>query len=61
MKTSIKAALVTGIFSLIGTVTAALICANIGKNTEQRNIQNEIKEVMGDVVNIIPRIFLKVY
>ncbi len=47
MKVEIKAALITGIFGIIGTVSAAIIGVNAGKSTEQKNIQNEINEVMG--------------
>lgn len=53
MKTSIKAALITGIFGIVGTVSAAIIGINVGKSTEQKSIQNEINEVMGDMVNVI--------
>lgn len=53
VKTEIKAAIITGILGIIGTVSAAIIGINAGKSTEQKNIQNEINEVMGDMVNII--------
>ena len=46
----------TVLASLIGaiaTITAAIIGVNFGKNSEQKLIQNEINEVMGDMVNII--------
>ena len=42
--------------ALIGagaTISAAIIGLNAGKSSEQKNIQNEINEVMGDMVNII--------
>jgi len=53
MKNSIKAALITGILGIVGTVSAAIIGVYAGKSTEQKNIQNEINEAMGDVVNIV--------
>lgn len=53
MTNTIKAAFITGILGVIGTVTAAIIGLNAGKSTEQKNIQNEINEVMGDMVNVI--------
>ena len=40
MKVEIKAALITGIFGIIGTVSAAIIGVNACKSTEQKNIQN---------------------
>lgn len=53
MKGSIKAAIITGMLGVVGTVSAAVIGLYIGKNTEQQNIQNEINEAFGDVVNVI--------
>ena len=53
MKTSIKAAIITGVFGVIGTVSAAIIGLNTGKSMEQKHIQNEINAAMGDMVNII--------
>ena len=53
MKASIKAAWITGLLGLAGTVSAAIIGNSIGKSTEQRNIQNQMNEVMGDMVNVI--------
>ena len=53
MKGTIKAAIITGMFGVVGTVSAAVIGLYIGKNTEQQNIQNEINEAFGDVVNVI--------
>lgn len=53
MKASIKVAWITGLLGLAGTVSAAIIGNSIGKSTEQRNIQNQMNEVMGDMVNVI--------
>lgn len=53
MKASVKSAWVSGILGVIGTVSAAIIGVNAGKSTEQKSIQNEINEVMGDIVNVI--------
>lgn len=52
MTDTIKAALITGILGLIATITAAVIGVSFGKSSEQKNIQNEIQKVMGNVVNI---------
>lgn len=52
MSDTIKAALITGVFGLIATIVAAIIGIRFGKSSEQKNIQNEIQEVMGNVVNI---------
>ena len=52
MSDTVKAALIAGILGLIGTIAAAIIGLNVGKDTEQKNIQNEFNDVMGDIVNI---------
>lgn len=52
MSDTVKAALIAGILGLIGTIAAAIIGLNLGKSTEQKNIQNEFNDVMGDIVNI---------
>lgn len=53
MDNTIKAALITGILGVIGTVAAALFGTNAGKVAEQKVIQNEINEAFGDVINVI--------
>ena len=53
MKGSVKAAIITGLLGVVGTVSAALIGLYVGKSAEQRNIQNEINEAFGDVINVI--------
>lgn len=52
MTDTIKAALITGILGFIATIAAAIIGVHFGKTSEQKNIQNEINEVLGNVVNI---------
>ena len=49
MNKTILAALI----GAVATISAAIIGLNAGKSSEQKNIQNEINEVMGDMVNII--------
>ena len=49
MNKTIIAAMVGG----IATIIAAFIGLYAGKSAEQKNIQNEINEAMGDMVNII--------
>lgn len=53
IKGTVIGALITGAIGLAGTVSAAFIGNSIGKSTEQKNIQNQMNEVMGDMVNII--------
>lgn len=53
MSKEVKAAVITGVLGLAATISAAIIGVKFGENTEQKSIQNEIKEVMGDVVNVI--------
>lgn len=53
MGKEIKAAVIAGILGIVGTVSAAVIGAKYGESTEQKNIQNKINEVMGDMVNVI--------
>lgn len=45
--------ILASIIGAIATIAAAFIGLSTGKRTEQKNIQNEINEAMGDVVNII--------
>lgn len=50
MNKTIKAALITGIATIVAGFIGGM---GYGKASEQKYIQNEINEVMGDVVNII--------
>ena len=43
MDSTVKAALITGILGLIGTITAAIIGVNVGKSITQNNIQKQFK------------------
>lgn len=53
MDKTIKAALITGILGVMGTVAAAFLGTNAGKDAEKKVIQNEINEAFGDVINVI--------
>lgn len=53
MSKEVKAALITGILGLVATIAAAIIGVGFGKDSEQKLIQSEINEVMGNAVNII--------
>lgn len=46
MKKEVKAALITGIFGLVGTVTAAIIGVTTGKTIERKNILNEVQSTV---------------
>lgn len=48
MSNTIKAAIITGVAAIV----AAVIGVSFGKSSEQKNIQNEINKVMGNVINI---------
>ena len=48
MSNTIKAAIITG----IATIVSAVIGVSFGKSSEQKNIQYEIHTAMGDVVNV---------
>lgn len=48
MSNTIKAAIITG----VATIAAAIIGVSFGKSSEQKNIQNEIQAVMGNVINV---------
>lgn len=48
MKTSIKAALITGIFGIIGTVVAAFIGSNVGEKNVVQQLYNQITTVNGN-------------
>lgn len=53
MDKTIKAALITGILGVMGTVAAAFLGTNAGKVAEKKVIQNEINESFGDVIYFI--------
>lgn len=46
MKKEVKSALITGIFGLVGTVTAAIIGVAAGKTIERKNILNEVQSTV---------------
>lgn len=50
MNKTIKAALITGVATIIAGFIGGM---GYGKSSEQKNIQNEIHTAMGNVVNII--------
>lgn len=49
MNKTIKAALITGVATIIAGFIGGM---SYGKSSEQKNIQNEIQSVMGDVINV---------
>lgn len=49
MNKTIKAALITGIATIIAGFIGGM---SYGKSSEQKNIQNEIQSVMGNVINV---------
>ncbi len=53
MDSTVKAALITGILGLIGTITAAIIGVNVGKSITQNNIQKQFNTAIGNGVNIV--------
>lgn len=53
MKPTVKAAFITGVFGVATTIAGSIFGAYVGGSTEQRNIQNEINEVIGNNVNIV--------
>lgn len=48
MKASIKAALITGIFGIVGTVTAAFIGSNVGEKNAIQQLYNQVTTVNGN-------------
>lgn len=49
MKKEVKAALITGIFGLVGTITAAIIGVAAGKTIEQKNTLNEVQATVATI------------
>ncbi len=45
MKKEVKAAIITGIFGLVGTITASVIGVAAGKTVERENILNEVQSM----------------
>lgn len=49
MKKEVEAALITGIFGLVGTITAAIIGVSAGKTIEQKNTLNEVQATVATI------------